>query len=249
MKPIPLTNLQLRRPAAAFWGMGWEWQPSCRPCLPASLLLPGSQFCGVLGSGTRNRALLRVCAVWLWEGGLGGAGLLSGLGVSTQISPEAWEEPLNPPSVPPPPPQRALQMLGFFGSPSSQYRSWSFPKRLKPSTAREDVNGGLDGNMGLGFQNTKHQSCIPTTSTLPIRSKRGSKTYQPDLLFRWGAQGPHGGTVTARSCGKAVPLSPQLGPQGGAGLSIWPWLYLPHMWIPLSVPHGRLTTLVMESSL
>ena len=142
----------------------------------------------------------------------------------------------------------------FFQQPKLPIQKLVISKEVKPPAAREDVNGGLDGSwflpsLGLGFRNTKHQSCTPTTSTLPIRSKRGSKTFQPDQLFRWGARGPHGGTVTARSCGEAVPLSPELGPQGGAGLSIWPWLYLPHMWIPLPVPHGRLTTLVLESSL
>lgn len=44
-----------------------------------------------------------------------------------------------------------------------------------------------------------------------------------------------------------MPLRSELGPQ--AGLSIWPGLYLPHTWAPFPVPRGRLTTLILESSL
>ena len=36
------------------------------------------------------------------------------------------------------------------------------------------------------FQDTKHQVWTPTTSIVPIRSKRAPDTVQPDPLFRRG---------------------------------------------------------------
>lgn len=43
-------------------------------------------------------------------------------------------------------------------------------------------------------------------------------------------------TVAPRSRSKAVPLRSDLGPQGGAGLSIWPGFYLPDTGSPSQFP-------------
>ena len=61
----------------SIWGGGGQdWQASYMSCLPANLVLLGSQFCRGLSNGEQyepclgntNRAMRRV---WLWEGVLG----------------------------------------------------------------------------------------------------------------------------------------------------------------------------------
>ena len=88
----------------------------------------------------------------------------------------------------------------------------------------------------------------PTTSTVPIRSKRAPETVQPDPLFRRGPKAHVGasGPKVMRQ-GRASQIRP--GTTGRGRPQHLARVLPARHGVPLPVPRGRLTTLIPEASL